>query len=251
MAGSGDVTSSLATLGASGWVPATPPSRFSGTNNPYILAQSAVPVILLSSATNISATGLITGLTALPYTPSGVVQVYCFAQTGLAAGLYYARFSSTTSCQLYSDAAGTVALSGITAAAYAGGTTQATLASVTVPGGAMGPNGCLRPITDWSGLNNANAKSVQFQLGGTQFGGSTTSWSTSAGGVYARSLRNRGVQNVNYCNGASVMGYLNGVSPTVFSIDTSATQNLTLLAQLAVATDYIILEGYTVEILPG
>jgi len=43
---------------------------------PRILAQGAGPIILLSSATNISATGAITGLTALPYTPSGVVRVY-------------------------------------------------------------------------------------------------------------------------------------------------------------------------------
>lgn len=97
----------------------------------YVFAQApAAPIILLGAATNITATGAITGLTALPYTPSGVVQVYCYAQTGLAAGLYYAIFSSTTACQLYLDAAGTITPTGITAGAFAGGTTLATLLTI-------------------------------------------------------------------------------------------------------------------------
>lgn len=219
---------------------------------PNILANTGVPVILLSSASAITATGAITGLTALPYTPSGVVQVYCFAQTGLTAGLYYARFSSTTACQLYVDVAGTVTPTGISAGAYAGGTTEATLVSVTVPGGAMGNNGALRYEAVSSIPNNANSKTVQAKFAGTAF--ATIAATTSAGVRLLNSIRNRGSQTVNTGTaaglGAQGIGGLSGASQQT-TIDTTTNQVFTFTATLANAADYVILDGYAVEVLPG
>ena len=214
---------------------------------PYILSQTSVPVILLSSATNISATGLITGLTALPYQPAGVVQVYCFARAGLAAGLYYARFSSTTSCQLYSDAAGSIALSGITAGAYAGGTSEATLSSVSVPGGSLGPNGSFR----WSGVglwpSNANNKIMKVKFGGVTL--PTVTRTTSTGDYWQFPFFNRGAQNLN--THPSSMMPATGVTAIPRTIDTAVSQNFEFTAQLANAADFVILDAQSLEILPG
>ena len=217
---------------------------------PYVQAQSAVPVILLSSATAITATGAITGLTALPYQPSGVVQVYCFAQTGLTAGLYYATFSSTTACQLYTNAAGTVTPTGITPGAYTGGTTAATLATISVPGGAMGANGALRLTAAHSVPANTNVKTPAWAFAGTTVGTIAVTGATVYGGAMAPFVRNRNSQSVQVVvpvggNNTSL------AASSVLAIDTSAAQSATFTGTLAVATDFLILEGYTVEVLPG
>ena len=158
---------------------------------PYILAQSAVPTILLSSATSISATGAISGLTALPYVPAGVVKVYCFAQAGLAAGLYYARFSSTTACQIFTDAAGTVTPTGITAGAYAGGTTEVVLSALIVPGGQMGPSGSVRTSERWTHIGNTNVKTMKLFFGGVSLSSETVSTASHIGGSPQSVLSNR------------------------------------------------------------
>lgn len=216
----------------------------------YVLAQSAVPRIILSSATNITATGLITGLTALPYTPSGVVQVYCFAQTGLASGWYAATFSSATSCQIYTDAAGTVTPTGITAGAYAGGTTQINVPIAVIPGGAMGPNGVLRGVVRWAATNNANTKTVT--VGVASFNVITALTSFATGG-HVFEMRNRGSQSVNVWTPSSFSGPYGGSTnaPLLPATDTSVNQNFNISMQLGTATDYLICEGYTLEIVPG
>ncbi|OXE37469.1 MAG: hypothetical protein CGW95_01390, partial [Phenylobacterium zucineum] len=105
---------------------------------PYILAQTAVPVILPSSGSS-NATGQITLTTALPYQPSGTVQIYLptgvvtAGSAGTGAGLYSVVFSTTAICQI--QGTGIVTANG----AYTQTTAaDLTLATVTVPGGAMG-----------------------------------------------------------------------------------------------------------------
>lgn len=219
---------------------------------PYILAQKATPIILLSSATNISATGAITGLTALPYQPSGVVQVYCFAQAGLAAGLYYATFSSTSACQLYTDAAGTITPTGITAGAYNGGTTEVTLMSVTVPGNSLGANGMLATegLIQATSPTNANTKTVFTKFAASTFGGTAVTNSVSAG--FRAAMRNRGSgRQVSALSGRADWTQSSSGAATQFSVDSTVDQVCTITGQLSVASDYIILEGYTVEVLPA
>lgn len=220
-----------------------------GVAMPFILAQTAVPTILLSSATTITATGAISGLTALPFTPVGLVQVYCYAQAGLAAGLYPARFSSASACQIYTDAAGTVTPTGITAGAYAGGTTSAVLATVTVPGGAIGANGALRKTNRFTWPSNANGKIIVTQFAGVTMGDNAT-YTATMGISTVSTIRNRGVTN------AQVTPNVSGDAATANamlyqSTDTSVSQNITLTGYVNVATDYLILEGYTIEVLPG
>ena len=216
-----------------------------------------VPTVLLSSATNITATGAITGLTALPYVPSDVVFVYCFAQTGLLEGLYYARFSSTTACQLYTDAAGTITPTGITAGAYVGGTTEAILASLTIPGGSMGANGMIRAQSSWGCSNSANTKTARTRLDGTLFG--QISVTTSASFSMMNGIKNRGNPAIQFQASSGSGGPANtlGGAPSSSNnnaqttIDTTVDTTLTFRGQLAVATDFMILEACTIEILAG
>lgn len=250
------IAAKVATATLGGAVAWSPSQGSVGLPNrvPTILAQSAKPIFLLSSATNISATGAITGLTALPYDPTslGVVQVFMFAVTGLVAGLYYARFSSTTACQLYLDAAGTVTPNGITPGAYAGGTTEVTLSTITVPGGSMGPNGALWISALWHGPNNANTKNGRYVFAGGWNGlvAMTTAVGLRADGY----LRNAGAQNVQIDPGNTVNASFGatGTAPVLRAVDTSVNQNITFTGQLVnSAADYLILAGYTIEVLPG
>ena len=216
-----------------------------------------VPTVLLSSATNITATGAITGLTALPYVPSDVVFVYCFAQAGLLEGLYYARFSSTTACQLYTDVDGTITLTGITAGAYVGGTAEAILTSLTIPGGSMGANGMIRAQSSWSCSNSANNKIARTRLDGTLFG--QIAATTVASFSMMSGIKNRGNPAIQFqpASGSGGPATALGGSATSAStnnqttINTAVDTTLTFRGQLAVATDFLVLEACTVEILAG
>ena len=228
-----------------------------GANSPLILYQSGVPTVLLSSATDITATGAITGLTALPYVPSGVVFVYCFAQSGLLEGLYYARFSSTTACQLYTDAAGTITPTGITAGAYVGGTTEAILTSLTIPGGSMGANGMIRAQSSWGCSNSANNKTARTRFAGVLF--ASVGQTTVASFSMMNGIKNRGNPAIQFQAGSgsgSVSTTLGGGPASSnnnaqSTIDTSVDTTLTFRGQLAVATDFMVLETCTIEILAG
>ena len=226
-------------------------------NSPRILYQRGVPTVLLSSATNITATGAITGLTALPYVPSGVVFVYCFAQTGLLEGLYYARFSSTTACQLYTDVDGTITPNGITAGAYVGGTAEVILASLIIPGGSMGANGMISAQSSWGCSNSANTKSARTRLNGVLFG--QQSQTTMASFSMMNGIKNRGNPAIQFqpASGTGAPSIALGGSPSSSNvnaqttIDTAVDTTLTFRGKLDVATDFLVLETCTIEILAG
>ena len=205
---------------------------------PYILAQSNVPIILCSSG-NFNATGQLTLTTALPYTPTGTVLVYIFAGNGLTAGLYSATFSSTTVCQLVGNPT-------TTSGAYAGGTTEATLATVTILGGSLGNNGKIRDTTLIQIPNNANNKILNERLNAQELGSFT--FTTSS---YARSIMETVNQGNPAVNLSTFFTNIGGGSANFrrLTVDTTQNQTLTLAGTLAVATDYIILESYSIEIL--
>lgn len=214
-------------------------------------AQSNIPLILLSSATAINATGAITGLTAIPTVPLGtVVRVYCFAQSGLTAGVYYAIFSSPTACQLYTNVAGTIKPTGITAAAYASGTAAVTIPLATISGGSLGANGSLRVRWSLSSVNNANNKWLALMLGGViihQPGWISLPWLSLI--IYSVFI-NRGLQNVNqsmpFQNNYFGVGYVSqAFVPS--TIDTSIDKVLSINLQMQAATDYLVLESYLAE----
>jgi hypothetical protein len=83
-------------------------------------------------------------------------------------------------------------------------------------------------------------------LGGTAVG-TASSYTTSTGGSSMNSIRNRGVLNVQ--TSQLIGGAATGAS-VYTAIDTSIDKAITITGDLAVATDNIILEGFTIELLP-
>lgn len=217
----------------------------------YMLFQSGVPLIVLSAATNISATGAITGLTALPYTPAGVVMVYCFAQAGLPSGIYFARFSSATACQLYTDDAGVIAPSGITPGAYSPTTATTSILTLPVLGNMIGPNGLMEVTADWIRPNTVNAMTITMMFGADPAITGTATTASTFGGRTTYRIRNRGVatRQIRFHPAGSNPGYAGTSIQT--TTDTTVDQQMTLQVALSNTADFVILEGFSIEIQPS
>jgi hypothetical protein len=128
---------------------------------------------------------------------------------------------------------------------------ETTLATITIPGNTIGPNGSLRVSPLFTYTNSANIKTVSVKFGGVTF--FSTAPSTSAVTASMTTIRNRGTQSqLSYApvaTGAGI-GSVAG-SPASGSIDTTADQVITLTGLLTNTGETITLEGYTVEVLPG
>lgn len=226
------------------------------------LAQSAVPVALVSNGT-VATNGIITLSTALPLTySSGIwVRLPAGAVVGGLAGLYWVVMTSTTQGQVYaifSDSAsefvpriptGALVAAVGSNAAY----TQTTGADVTVfnvvlPGMSMGDNGSLRCHYSTSNNSSAGAKTSRVKHGTTTLGNMSMSATTSTGGVTGAYIRNRGVQS-SQVGGSITQSASN--PPTMAAVNTAVDGQLTVTLQLAVATDFSVLELCSFEILPG
>jgi len=143
-----------------------------------------------------------------------------------------------------------LAQSGV-AASYTGGTGFPNLVTATVPGGLMGKNGRVRLSSLWSFTNNANAKAVFVNFGGTSF--YTVSPFTNTASLQLMTvITNRGAQNSQVGAPTDMTGTgadVNAVLTT--AIDTSADQTIAFAGHIAVATDTITLESYSIELFPG
>jgi hypothetical protein len=116
--------------------------------------------------------------------------------------------------------------------------------ALSIPGGTLGVNGALRLEASWAYSNSANNKTMSAACGAFTFQSSTQTTSTGLGVVSG--FQNSGATG----NQASMLSPGNG---TVLwgAIDSTAAQTLALTAQLANATDYIVLAGASAELLPG
>jgi hypothetical protein len=131
-----------------------------------------------------------------------------------------------------------------------GDTAETTLATVTVPAGALGPNGTLRITTLWSNTNSANNKTFKVKLAGTAYGSLVSA--TTVITRDQRMIHNRGTASSQIGMPGTVGGFgSSGVAAVTSAIDTSQSQDITFTAQLALGTETITLESYLVEVLPG
>lgn len=127
---------------------------------------------------------------------------------------------------------------------------EATLASITIPAGAMGLNGSLRLTTVWSMTNNANIKNVITKWGGTNI--ATLPCASMATYREQRQINNRNAANSQVSFVSSFGGWSNsGVAIGTFTKDTTQDQALAIAVQLANAADTITLEAYTLELIPS
>lgn len=234
-----------------------------------VLAQSAIPVIVPSSSlTGIQANGTLTLTTALPQI---YAQAWCYfpasAVSGDATGgLYYCVFTSTTQCTVYAGKQGTTlgattaftpfipsTLTPVTGSGAAYTQTvgsEIALANVTLPGGAMGPNGSMFVTHTVSCAPTANAKLFRTRVGGTSIAGLSFT-ATDGGASFGAILSNRGNQSVQAENNAAglYLPYTRGATATQqFNINTANSQAVTLIHQIAVDTDYSVLDGFILQV---
>lgn len=140
-----------------------------------------------------------------------------------------------------------VLASSAVAVSHTGSTSETTLATISVPAGAIGANGALRVTMVWSYTNSANTKTARLRLGGTSFlvfNATTTS---------SVRIENQ-IQNVNseasqkgWVNSGTTFGSSTGTIVTA-SVDTSVAQDIIFRGALANAGETITLESYLVEV---
>jgi hypothetical protein len=237
---------------------------------PTILAATGLAVILPSDGT-IATNGTLTLTTALPTT---YAQAWCFFPAGAVSGdatggLYYCVFSSTTQATVYAGKQGgatgatsafipfvptsLVAVTGSNAAYVQTLATEIALANLTIPAGALGPNGALRVEHSASFASSAGIKALRTRLGGTSAAGVSGAFSDLSGnfGCY---IANRNNQALQVCinSGGVYQPYGRGaVSATYMTVNTANQTALTLMHQIGLAADYSILESALVNLYPA
>lgn len=224
------------------------------------LAGDAIPSILAPSGT-MAANGAFTLGTALP---TAYANAYMYLPlnaiaTGSAAGWYFTQMTSVTLGTVFNNTyvSGprtipvTVPFVTTGPGAWTGVITSQTAVSISIPGNVMGPNGIIRHAFTMSVPNNGNSKTVN-ALYATLTSASAVA-TTSASVSVVRSFSNRGITNSQVTDGGGGLfgtGVSNGLAQFA-AIDSTQAQTFALNAQLAVATDYIVLERFLIEVLPG
>lgn len=136
---------------------------------------------------------------------------------------------------------------------HTGTTDETILATVRVPGGAMGLWGLLRVTHWWSYTNSANNKSPRIRLGGISgliFGAPVHT--TTVQSHMQHSVANVGAANVQeYFLASNTTGFsaTTGAVASAGAIDTSVDQDLVITAQLASGSETMVLRRYLVELL--
>jgi hypothetical protein len=134
-------------------------------------------------------------------------------------------------------------------------TTEAVLATITVPAGAVGPNGYVDVVLHATVNNNANNKTVFVRVGGvagTQYG--AMGIPNMAGLVRYISIFNNNSASSQKSSSPSgqTVGFGSFSSTGVTSsVNTAAAWDLVISGQKAVAGDTLTLEGYTVRVCYG
>lgn len=129
-------------------------------------------------------------------------------------------------------------------------TAETTLASITIPGGALGANGRFRVVTFWEMSNNANNKTFRVRYSGA--GGSALVSQTFTTQVYYRDEREVGNQNSASSQvwhaGFSVFGTGTAAIGTS-TVNTGSDSTVAITGQKANSGDTLSLRSYRVELL--
>lgn len=239
-----------------------PRKAFPIGNVPYPILQCGVPVGIAPSGT-MAANGAVTLGTALNTTYSSGIWLY-FASgavyAGSSAGFFWTVMSSTTVGTVYDNTyvpgstsfdipASPTAISAAGPGAFTGVTTEITALSVTVPGGALGNHGQLHYSCFVGGPNNANNKADVIRFDGTQAGGIGT-FINNLGRIERVEIRNMGQPDKQHSTNWVTAGS-GGTSGIFLSVDTASDAAFTQTLQLSVATDYLILQGAHILLLPS
>jgi len=142
--------------------------------------------------------------------------------------------------------------SGAASSSLTGTTAETVLATMTLPGGTLGPNGSIEIDALWSMNANANAKTLRARFGGISgpvFGAATATASSLASRMSAI-IQNRNNVSSQIANACS--NFVNAtVAHNTGTVNTAVDQTIVITGQLGVGTDNMALEGYLVRICPG
>ena len=128
-----------------------------------------------------------------------------------------------------------------------GSTSVVTLATITIPAGLLGANGKLKIYPLWATTNNANAKTLRLNIGGTLCSTMASQSVPNNSGLLI--IRNLNSESAQKCSSGLVAGIgASFGSIAVLTIDTTAATTLVISGQLAVGTDTLTLEDLFVEV---
>lgn len=228
---------------------------------PYVLAQSSIPLIKISSG-SVDANGVISAITALPlayphafcYFPANILA------TSIAAGWHYCTFSTTTAGVAYlstwNPALGTTPTvpSSPTAVtdgkgAYTGDT-SAQGALITLPAGALGPNGFLEVWARSGHTTSASNKVLRIALGATNIVGPVFTTSTTA--IFYGQAGNAGAEaKQNYSSHGTVGTAATATAGLLSTVNTAIASTVGFTHQNVLATDNAVIESYFARIRYG
>lgn len=237
---------------------------------PSIVGRFSFPSGKAPSGT-VGANGALTLGTALPFiygptAPQPVAGIWlafpvgaCFA--GSPAGSYWVVMISTTLGTIFNNPlvipgplTPPVAPVGIVDAgpgAYAGVTTEITLAGCTIPANGMGALGALRSWGHHSIVASTNAKTFRVRLNGISLVQPGTAVASQVAFNVDGVIQNCGRTDSQVGLGDGAAGAGGSAVNLRSSIDTTAAQPLTMSVTSVTATEYAILEAGFVELLPG
>jgi hypothetical protein len=230
---------------------------------PQVIAQSGVPIGVPPTG-SVAANGAITLGTALLQTYSNIWLSFpagaLFA--GSVAGVYFCQMSSTTlgtaynirllAATPYVPTAAQLTAGAIVAAgpgAYTQSTSYNQLFIVTVPAGAMGANGRFVYTWEWCFPNNVNNKQINTNWGGVN--GYTYTQTTSQLQRITGQITNRGVTNRQYQSNIAQDGSSGAAPNATIIADTALATTFEMGATIAVATDFLVIEACSFQILYG
>lgn len=141
---------------------------------------------------------------------------------------------------------------GTTQVSHTGDTLEFTFDTITLPPGAMGPNGSVQVEAVFTHTVNTNTKTPRIRFGGTQIAGQAVTASTATS-FFGNRVVNRNAQNsqVFFPTGL-VANYVAGTTAAVgtSAVDTSQPTPITITGQLGTGTDTISREWYRVTVCP-
>ena len=133
--------------------------------------------------------------------------------------------------------------------------TETVIATITIPAGALGPNGRIRSTVLWGCNNNGNTKRFRQRfngLAGTIYSSQDVTTSTCFRSQIEIANRNALNSQVGAPNSIAAAFGTSAGSLVTSAIDTSAAVDLVLTGTLVTAnTDTITIESYLVELLGG
>lgn len=135
--------------------------------------------------------------------------------------------------------------------AHTGSTSEFAFATITIPAGALGPNGMVRVWAVFSCTSSGNNKILRARFGGaagTAF--QETTITTSGSSSFMRFFQNRNSQASQVSGAASSASGSgnNSLGVVTATINSANAQDIVISGQLANAGEEIALEGYLVEL---